>query len=429
MKENSRWAYFLLWTVVGCAIYITHQAINSSTTNLEQAASNALRLMADRHWEEALPALDQAVRYQPDRGYYYLYRADANLRLRNFELAVSNSDQAIARHLPPSWKALALTTKGAALAALGKPREALEILNHAITQEPALAEAHFYRSMVYSALDKPDEAMQDRKKCPANFSPEFISYLTGAEELEAALRKNLIVEPDSVKTFSLGFDRLIADLYWLSFVQYYGDRKACFQDKYRQAPAYLNLICKIDPHFIQAYWFASFVLAADLNMKKEADDLLKYGIEQNPDNWTLPYIAGFNQYLYMRNAAAAAKYYRLGASRPGAPEWLATQAQILEENIPARTKRSKTWQNMYEKATDVLVRQKAREMLTLIWSRIYYDAPPQSQGMRDNALAHLAKVGAELLPAEQIPPLEPEENEPAKEISPQNSAQKRDHGS
>lgn len=160
---------------------------------------------------------------------------------------------------------------------------------------------------------------------------------------EQGYSTNLIPDSNTVKMYALGFDRVMADLYWLAFIQYYGDvsmRLAkqdpeAIKDGFRQAPAFLRLVIELDPHFIQPYWFSSFVIGSELNLKKEAEELLDLGISLNlpttvhenlhkerppegsvkakiasivdqnhpapydsKNNWVIPYIAGFNQFWY-----------------------------------------------------------------------------------------------------------------------------------
>lgn len=208
---------------------------------------------------------------------------------------------------------------------------------------------------------------------------------------------------DVVKPYTLGFDRLVADLYWLEFVQYYGDKDACVVDKYSKAPAYLNLVTRLDPHFVQPFWFASFILRAELGLKREARELLDWGVKENPDNWKLPYIAGFNAYLYDKDEKKAAAYYRMAAARKDAPDWLARQASILEEKIPSQVKKIRTWQQLYN-SSEGLVKEKARDTLIGLWSRIYYDAP--TPAIKDRAMSQLKELDAEPLPKHKLPPVE-----------------------
>ena len=207
----------------------------------------------------------------------------------------------------------------------------------------------------------------------------------------------LVANPEILKSFSLGFDRVLADLTWLTFVQYYGDRTAVVDERLRYAPDYLKIVVALDPHFIRPYWFAAFVLAGDLNRQKEAEEFLDLGIRNNPTEWSLAFIAGFNQALYLKDYKKAAKYYRLAASMPNAPSWLASQAQVMEANIPRQIKEIRTWERMYKEG-DPMVQEKARDTLQRLWSKVFWDAP--TQVIKDRAKDKLEFYQVRLLPKE-----------------------------
>lgn len=220
-------------------------------------------------------------------------------------------------------------------------------------------------------------------------------------QLEAAGSQRKLPSPQTVRLLSLGFDRVVADLYWLLFIQYYGDPKAADKHRYLLAPAYLDLIIKLDPHFIQPYWFASFILGQELKLVKESEELLDYGIKENPNSWTLPYIAGFNQYLYRDNEKRAAAYYRLGAACPEAPPWLGQQVKILESNVPRLVKTTQVWWQIYKSNDDPMLKDKARTKLIELFSEIYWTAP--TKPIKDTAIMRLQSLDAQLLPMKTVP--------------------------
>lgn len=174
-----------------------------------------------------------------------------------------------------------------------------------------------------------------------------------------------------VKLVSLGYDQLLADLYWLKFISYEGDSRARLLDGYASASAYLELITGLDPRFTEAYWFASFSVGADQKRPDLADAILQTGIERNPDNWYLPYIAGLNAYLNWHDEAKAAKYYRMAARFPEAPRWLAGQAKILESGIPSIVKKIRTWDAIYRSNEPEKVRNRAKEQLIALWVAVF----------------------------------------------------------
>lgn len=217
-------------------------------------------------------------------------------------------------------------------------------------------------------------------------------------EMELALRKvrptpvaAIVPTPEAVKLVSLGFDQLLADFYWLAFVQYIGDTEARKNDRCCLTYKYLDLITSLDPRFIQAYWFAAFSIGQDEGNPQLASNLIERGIKANQDNWYVPFIAGINQYLYAHNEIAAARYYRMAAKYPHAPSWLNRQASILEAKIPSIIKEVRVWNDIHESAKETLVRNHARDRLISLWMRIYKVSP--SLPIRKTAIDALKKLG------------------------------------
>ena len=75
---------------------------------------------------------------------------------------------------------------------------------------------------------------------------------------------------DSIRLCAMGYDQVLADCYWLSFIQYVGDSEGRAKDRYALAEQYLNLITELDPKLVQAYWFAAFVIGSDANQPQAA---------------------------------------------------------------------------------------------------------------------------------------------------------------
>ena len=104
--------------------------------------------------------------------------------------------------------------------------------------------------------------------------------------------------PKILKRASLGFDGLMACLYWTRTVQYFGRRHFLRSHTYNELAPLLEITTTLDPHMITAYEFgASFLAPAPPNGAGEpvrAIELMKYGIQHNPDNWHLYYDLGLS---------------------------------------------------------------------------------------------------------------------------------------
>lgn len=204
----------------------------------------------------------------------------------------------------------------------------------------------------------------------------------------------LIPNGAALKHISLGYDQLLADCWWLAFIQYYGDNKARLKDHYRLAYKYLDLVTQLDPKFSQPYWFSAFAVGSEYGRPDLADRLIARGLHANQDDWYLPFIAGINQYLFAHNEPAAAKYYRMAAKFPNAPKWLGPQANILEAHGPSLLKEINTWANIYLSTRDELVKKEAAGKLKELWLTVYRTVP--SEGARKRAVEQLKALGVEI---------------------------------
>jgi hypothetical protein len=195
---------------------------------------------------------------------------------------------------------------------------------------------------------------------------------------------------DVLKYLCGGNEQLVADCWWLSFIQYYGDVKSRKEDHYKFAFDYLNLITQLDPKFSQPYWFAAFAVGADAKRPDLAKTLIDRGIRANPDSWYVPFIGGINEYLFAGNDKEAAHYYRIAAKHTDAPMWIGRQAKILDMQIPSFIKEIRTWESIYQNANDDIIKAQARQKLLDMYVFVYKMAP--SQAAKKEAKFEAAKV-------------------------------------
>ncbi|NJR50243.1 MAG: hypothetical protein HC780_12410 [Leptolyngbyaceae cyanobacterium CSU_1_3] len=93
-------------------------------------------------------------------------------------------------------------------------------------------------------------------------------------EQQEALRLQLLQ-----KTPTLGYDNLIANWTFLSFLQYYGDDVAREQTGYSLSPQFFDIITRRDPRFTDIYLFLSGTLSYELGQPQLAVDLMKRGTD------------------------------------------------------------------------------------------------------------------------------------------------------
>jgi tetratricopeptide (TPR) repeat protein len=129
------------------------------------------------------------------------------------------------------------------------------------------------------------------------------------------------VLPDGnvLRVLSLGFERAVADLFWVRTVYYVGDEHASSVG-WPAAERLANLVTDIDPKFDSAY----VVMASVLNgLRKDPDAairLLEKGAA-NSDYWRIHFLLGFQYFMEKGDYRTGAKHLER-AFALGGPQYL-----------------------------------------------------------------------------------------------------------
>ena len=145
--------------------------------------------------------------------------------------------------------------------------------------------------------------------------------------------------PKVLKRASLGYDGLLADIYWTRAVQYFGGRHHNDARSYNLLFPLLEITTQLDPHLVVAYEFGTSFLAPPppngAGQPERAIHLMEYGIQNNPDNWKLYYDLGFVYYINLKNYQKASDAFERGSKVPNAHPfmrlWAAQMAQHAGE--------------------------------------------------------------------------------------------------
>jgi hypothetical protein len=177
----------------------------------------------------------------------------------------------------------------------------------------------------------------------------------------------LLRSGSAVRQMSLGYDSLVADIYWTRAVQYYGSRAGIDGAKFDLLWPLLDIATTLDSKLTIAYRFGAIFLSepppAGAGRPDLAIELVKRGIAENPDNFYLSGDLGFLYYWRMHDYPSAAAAYLEGSKIPNAPSWLKMMAaRITEQGGSVETSRM-LWSQIYETSQDKTVRAKATEML------------------------------------------------------------------
>jgi len=176
---------------------------------------------------------------------------------------------------------------------------------------------------------------------------------------------------DALKRASLGFDGLMADIYWIRTLLYFGEK---FEQQ-RGANQYfdvsklelleplLNITVEFDPKYVAAYRFGA-VFLPEINADA-ATRFAERGVRNNPDEWRLYQDLGFVQWRRNRFREAAEAYAR-GARLPGAPAWMQTMPALMMAKGGDRETAREIFLRLYEESDDPFIRQVSEEQLMLL---------------------------------------------------------------
>ena len=180
----------------------------------------------------------------------------------------------------------------------------------------------------------------------------------------ATLEEALYVPSATVlKRLSLGYNALLADVYWTRVVQYFGSKHMANSMEYKLLYPLLDIATSLDPQLVPAYDFGSVFLAQKppqgAGAPHEAVALLDRGIQQNPKEWRLYQDLGFIYYIELHDYPAAGKAFHQGAELPGAhPFMRVLAARSLQHGGEYQTSQL-LWSSIYESSSDATVRKSA----------------------------------------------------------------------
>ena len=170
-----------------------------------------------------------------------------------------------------------------------------------------------------------------------------------------------------LKKMSLGYDSLLADVYWTRAIQYYGSRIGKHHSKFEQLYPLLDVTTTLDPNLIAAYRFGAIFLseAAPIGAGRTdlAVQLVKKGIAENPEDWALYSDLGFLYYWRLKDYPNAAAAYLEGSKNPTAPTWMRLMAARVAEKGGSIDTSRMIWQQMYDSTNDPKIRKWLRTQL------------------------------------------------------------------
>lgn len=179
-----------------------------------------------------------------------------------------------------------------------------------------------------------------------------------------------ISSPKIVKRASLGFDGLMACIYWTRAVQYFGQRLADQSYSYNELAPLLDITTALDPHLLPAYQFGASFLAPHpplgAGKPDRAIQLMEYGIAHNPDNWHLYSDLGFVYYTELKDYKRAAQIFAEGSKVPHAHPFLKIIAAQTAQHAGDLNTARMLWTATLESSRQSDIRRNALEHLRAI---------------------------------------------------------------
>jgi tetratricopeptide (TPR) repeat protein len=193
--------------------------------------------------------------------------------------------------------------------------------------------------------------------------------------------EDMAVQGKRLKGYSLGFEGLIADWYWMQSLQYIGDKIVRAEGQInldnlkplnpRLLYPMLDSATDLDPHFLVVYSYGAVVLPAI--DPEQAIKITEKGIANNPNEWRLYQHLG---YIYWRlgNFEKAAEVYEQGGKIAGAPQFFKMMTARMKTQGGSRETARAMYQQMFAEAEDDQTKEIAQLRLSQLSSLDERDA-------------------------------------------------------
>jgi hypothetical protein len=174
----------------------------------------------------------------------------------------------------------------------------------------------------------------------------------------------------TVKLMSLEYAPLLADIYWTRVIQYYGRKHAQQDADVQLLWPLLDITTTLDPQLIIAYRFGYTFLSEPppygAGRSDLAEQLLRRGIHENPDQWRLYEDLGFLYYYSFKNYPKASAAFLEGSKNPSAELFMKVLAAKILEQGDNRETSAFLWQEVYNSAKNKDIRNNAMTHLQLL---------------------------------------------------------------
>ncbi|HUC53041.1 MAG TPA: hypothetical protein VMR90_03295 [Candidatus Cybelea sp.] len=193
-----------------------------------------------------------------------------------------------------------------------------------------------------------------------------------------AQRESISQERDDVllrssklmKVMSLEYAPLLADVYWTRVVQYYGNKHARGQANLELLWPLLDITTTLDPDLLISYRFGAMFLSqappSGAGRPDLAVQLIRRGIQANPDYWRLYEDLGFVYYFDLKDYRKSSEAFLEGSTKPNAQLWM----KVMAAKVAAEGESFETsmflWKDIYNSTADPAVKKNALLRMRLL---------------------------------------------------------------
>lgn len=189
-----------------------------------------------------------------------------------------------------------------------------------------------------------------------------------------------------------GFELIMADLYWLRTVQYFGGQRLYDREKrFELLQPLIEITTTLDPKLDIAYRYGAIFLAEPApfgaGRPRDAIAVLEKGTRALPHSWRLRQELGFFHFLYLHDSHTAARVLVEASAIPGAAPWLKSMAADLLQRGGDRQTSRHMWRQIFDQSEEGILRANAREQLKIL------DALDQADRLEALVAEHERRLG------------------------------------
>ena len=201
----------------------------------------------------------------------------------------------------------------------------------------------------------------------------------------------------AVSRAALGFDAILADVYWIRAIQHFGGTRRSQERRQVLQPAVPAARSDDDARPplqhrlpLRRHLPLRAAIPQDPGRTDQAIALLERGLAADPKRWQYAQDAGFVHYWWRQDYKAAAEWFDRASRIEGAPWWLRSMAATTLAEGGDRQSSRQLWQQLYETTDDEWVRNNAQLKLAQLerstrstrWPRSSGASPRRGHGLR-----------------------------------------------